>query len=247
MYKDFAFVYDRLMTDADYPRRADELCRLFEKYDRQPRILLDLACGTGSFSNEMVNRGMQVIGVDVSSEMLEIASERSRKQGKDVLYLCQNASELDLYGTVDGAICCLDSLNHITNYSEFCRAIDRVSLFLEPGRLFIFDVNTAYKHEEVLADNTFVFEENGVYCVWSNEYNPKTRITTAALDFFAEQPNGYYIRSDDIVEERYYSFDEINTALTVAGLDIVNVCGEFTDAPPDRNAERAVYITRKVR
>lgn len=246
MYSDFAFVYDRLMADADYPRRAAELCRIFEKYDRLPTLMLDLACGTGGFSNEMAARGIQVIGVDISSEMLEIAAEASENAGREVLYLCQDAAELDLYGTVDGAICCLDSLNHITDYERLCKAISRVALFLEPGRLFVFDVNTRYKHEEVLGNNTFVLEENGIYCVWDNEYDASSKITSAALDFFTEQPNGSYSRSGETVEERYYTEAELEAAIAAAGLELLAVCGEFTDLPPNETAERAVYITRRV-
>lgn len=246
MYRDFAAVYDRLMSDADYPRRTDELCRLFRKYDREPTLLLDLACGTGGFSNEFAERGTQVIGVDISPEMLDVARNRSVDKGLDVLYLCQDAAKLDLYGTVDGAICCMDSLNHITDYERLCRAISRVSLFLEPGRLFIFDVNTEYKHEKVLADNTFIIDEPGIYCVWDNEYDPKTHITTATLDFFEEKPDGSYERSGDTVEERYYTPAELDRAITVAGLETVAVCGEFSELPPAEASERVVYITRKV-
>lgn len=246
MYSEFSSVYDRLMTDVDYPRRASELLRLFEKYDRRPTLLLDLACGTGGFSNEMASRGIQVIGVDISPEMLNIAGSRSRELGLDVLYLCQNAAELDLYGTVDGAICCMDSINHITDYRTLCKAFKKVSLFLEPKRLFIFDVNTLYKHKTVLGNNTFVFEENGIYCVWDNEYDAKRRLTSAALDFFAEQPDGSYIRSSDTVEERCYSTAMLKKALAAAGLETLAVCGEFTDSPPLKNAERAIFITRKV-
>lgn len=247
MYSGLSSVYDRLMADADYPKRTAELLRLFEKYDRKPALLLDLACGTGGFSNEMAKRGIQVIGVDISPEMLSIAGSRSRELGLEILYLCQNAAELDLYGTVDGAICCMDSLNHITDYKTLCRAIKRVSLFLEPGRLFVFDVNTLYKHKTVLGNNTFVLEENGVYCVWDNEYDAGRHITTATLDFFAEQPDGRYERSGDTVEERYYSPALLKKAISAAGLEIVSVCGEFTDCAPQKECERAVYITRKVR
>lgn len=245
MYHRFASYYDRLMGDADYPRRTDELCRLFRKYDRMPKLLLDLACGTGGFSNEMAARGVQVIGADISPEMLSRARENSERRGFDVLYLCQDAAELDLYGTVDGAICCLDSLNHITDYAALCRALARVSLFLEKDRLFIFDVNTRYKHEQVLADNIFILDEADVYCVWENEYDAAAQITTETLDFFERQEDGLYIRSADTVTERFYTHGELEQALSAAGLEIAAVCGEFSDSPPDATAERAVYITRK--
>jgi len=246
MYNNFAEYYDRLMYDADYVGRCDELCRLFEKYDRMPSLLLDLACGTGNFSTQMAKRGVSVIGVDISPEMLGVAKEKSANEGLDILYLCQDASRLDLYGTVDGAICCLDSVNHITDYETLCKAFARVSLFLEKDRLFIFDVNTCYKHENVLADNVFVFEEEGVFCVWSNEYDPQKRLSTIMLDFFEEDADGRYIRSFDTIDERAYTDDELQKAINDAGLEIVARLGEFSDTQPQADTERVVYVTRKV-
>ena len=119
-YDNFAAVYDRLMSDVDYKARTKRILQLFKEYDRTPELLLDLACGTGGFSNEFAQNGIEVIGVDISEEMLSAARENSAKLGTDVLYLCQKAEELDLYGTVDGAVCCLDSLNHITDYKKLC-------------------------------------------------------------------------------------------------------------------------------
>lgn len=244
MYSEFAWVYDALMQDADYAARSRYLLSLFERFDRKPTLILDLACGTGGFSNEMSAQGISVIGVDISPEMLSVARESSAEQGQDVLYLCQDASELDLYGTVDGAICCLDSLNHITDYEKFKAAIARVSLFLEPGRLFIFDMNTAYKHECVLGNRTIVKETDEVFCVWQNEYKREERVTEISLDFFQEEDGAYY-RSSEQFCERAYTDDEIATAISEAGLDLVAVFEEMTDTAPTDTTERAVYITRK--
>lgn len=244
MYSEFANVYDALMRDADYTARSKYLLSLFEKFDRKPTLLLDLACGTGGFSNEFSKEGVQVIGVDVSAEMLSIARENSMEQGQDVLYLCQNATELDLYGTVDGAICCLDSLNHITDYDDFKAAIGKVSLFLEPERLFIFDVNTIYKHEIVLGNNTIVKETDDVYCVWQNEYNEGTHTTDINLDFFVCE-DGVYYRSDEHFCERAYTDTEIAAACGEALLEIIAVFDEMTENPTTDKTERAVYITRK--
>ena len=244
MYSEFAWVYDALMQDADYAARSRYLLSLFERFDRKPTLILDLACGTGGFSNEMSAQGISVIGVDISPEMLSVARESSAEQGQDILYLCQDASELDLYGTVDGAICCLDSLNHITDYEKFKAAIARVSLFLEPGRLFIFDMNTAYKHECVLGNRTIVKETDEVFCVWQNEYKREERTTEISLDFFQEEDGAYY-RSSEQFCERAYTDDEIATAISEAGLDLVVVFEEMTDTAPKDTTERAVYITRK--
>lgn len=246
-YNDFAAVYDRLMTDVDYKARTDYLLKLFGKYGKTPTLLLDLACGTGGFSNQMAKKGIEVIGVDMSEDMLGIARENSAEEGTDVLFLCQKAEELDLYGTVDGAICCMDSLNHITDIKKLKKAISKVSLFLEEGCLFIFDVNTVYKHEMVLADNTFVIEEDGIYCVWQNEYDSKKLTTHIYLDFFTEQEDGSYLRFNEDFCERAYTAQELKEILEDCGFEIVEIFGDMTNYPLSKTEERAIYITRKIR
>lgn len=246
MYSEFAEFYDTLMSDADYKARTDYLLSLFKRFDRKPTLLLDLACGTGGFSNQLSAHGISVIGVDISPEMLSVARQTSAEMGQDVLYLCQDASQLDLYGTVDGAVCCLDSLNHITDYNAFSKAISRVSLFLEPNRLFIFDLNTLYKHECVLGNNTIVKENEGVYCVWQNEYDNATHTTDITLDFFAEE-DGVYYRTCEQFSERAYTKEEISSAIERAGLKILACFEEMTEHAPRDNTQRAVYVTRKVK
>lgn len=245
MYNDFAYSYDALMGDADYDGRAEYLCALFEKFDRAPTLMLDLACGTGEFSNRFAKQGVSVIGVDISYDMLSVAREKSAEQGNDILYLCQDAAELDLYGTIDGAICCLDSLNHITDYQKFCKAIERTSLFLEKGRLFIFDLNTEYKHREVLGNNTFVIDNDEVYCVWQNEYDGQNTVSIN-LDFFVPDDDIYY-RAGESFCERAYTKDEIENALQKAGLEIVKIFDDMTQNAPSDTTERVTYVTRKVK
>ncbi|MBQ4131482.1 MAG: class I SAM-dependent methyltransferase [Clostridia bacterium] len=246
MYDNFSMVYDTLMYDADYKKRTAYLLKLFKKYGKKPTLLLDVACGTGGFSNEFSKNNIEVIGIDMSQQMLSVACEKSAEQGLDVLYLCQKVEELDLYGTVDGAVCCFDSLNHITDYRNFCKAIDRVSLFLELDSLFIFDLNTKYKHECVLADNVFVIENKDIYCVWANKYKEKNSVVDISLDFFVEQ-DGLYERFSEQFSERAYSSDEVASALENAGLEIVAIFEDLTEDPLESNSERAVYVTRKVK
>lgn len=245
-YDSFAEVYDSLMCDVNYTERTEYLLKLFDKYDRKPTLLLDLACGTGGFSNELAKRGIEIIGVDASQEMLSSAFKKSEEAGTDVFYLCQRAEYLDLYGTVDGAICCLDSLNHITDYADFSSALQRVGLFLEKGRLFIFDVNTVYKHKHVLADNTYIIEENGVYCAWQNFTDEESHVTDIVLDFFKEE-NGVYRRFGEEFSERAYTEKEIENAAAEAGLEILAVLDDITGNPITETSERAVYVTRKVK
>ncbi len=243
MYNEFACSYDALMQNADYDERTEYLCNLFKKYDRMPTLMLDLACGTGEFSMHFAKRGVSVIGVDISADMLSVAREKTAEQGVDILYLCQDAAVLDLYGTVDGAICCLDSLNHITDYNDFCKALSRVSLFLEKDRLFIFDVNTPYKHKEILGDNTFVIDTDEVYCVWQNEYLGDNTVEIS-LDFFEADGDAYY-RSGESFCERAYTADEIENACESAGLGIEAVYDDLTEDAPQSISQRLIYVTRK--
>lgn len=245
MYEEFAEFYDSLTDDVGYEKRTKYLCSLFSKFDRMPTLLLDAACGTGGFSNEFAGLGVSVIGVDMSCQMLSVATQKSKDLGLDVLYLCQDLTELDLYGTVDGAICCLDSLNHITDYTDFKKAISRISLFLEKDRLFIFDVNTDYKHKYVLSNNTFVIENDELYCVWQNEYNGEERTVDISLDIF-KNCGGKYTRNSEYITERAYNSEEIESALKKAGLKVEAVFGDMTNTAPKETEERIIYVTRKV-
>lgn len=243
-YSQFALVYDKLMQDVDYKGRTSYLLKLFEKFGKTPTLLLDVACGTGGFSNQFALKGIEVIGVDMSEEMLLAARENSAALATDVLFLCQKAEELDLYGTVDGAICCLDSVNHITDIKKLKKAFERVSLFLEEDSLFIFDVNTLYKHEHILADNTFVIEEDDVFCVWQNEYDEKNLSTDITLDFFISDGEKYERFSEEF-SEKAYTDDQLKELLEESGFTLEAVYGDMTELEPDENCERAIFIARK--
>ena len=117
-YDVFAGYYDRLMSDCDYSARADYLLGLFSEFDKKPELLLDLCCGTGSLAIEFVNRGCDVIAVDSSPEMLDVATTKAVNNKIELLCLCQDATELDLFGTVQGAVCTLDSINHIIDADD---------------------------------------------------------------------------------------------------------------------------------
>lgn len=244
-YTDFAYVYDALMGDVNYLSRTEYILNLFERFDRKPTLLLDVACGTGGFSIELAKKGIEVIGTDMSEDMLSVAREKTADEGLDILYLCQSAEELDLYGTVDGAVCCMDSINHITNIETLETALKKVSLFLEPERLFIFDVNTLYKQEKILANNTFVLDEEDVYCVWQNEFDSDNKITNISLDFFTKEDD-IYVRSGEEFSEKAYTSEELAYLLEKAGFKIEAVFGDMTQNPPTDTEERVFYICRKI-
>ena len=244
-YSEFANIYDRLMMDADYEGRSEYIKALFEKFGKKPSLLLDLACGTGKFSRIFAKDGIEVIGVDSSEEMLSVAKGTAEQEGFNILFLCQEADELDLYGTVDGAVCLMDSINHITDKKILQKAFDKVSLFLEKDCLFIFDVNTLYKHKEILGDNTFVFEEDGVFGVWQNSFDEESATTDIYLDFFEER-DGLYKRYSDEFNERAYSEDELCEMLKKSGFEILEILGDLKLQKPEFQEERIFFIAKKI-
>lgn len=243
-YCDFAYVYDSLMTNAEYDKRCSYILKLFNKFGQKPKLLLDLACGTGAFANRMAKKGIEVIGADMSEEMLSVARENSFDMGVDVLYLCQRAEELDLYGTVDSCICCMDSINHITDENILLEVFKRVSLFLEKDGLFIFDVNTPFKHEYILGDNTFSFEEDGIFCVWKNSFDKKKYITDISLDFFVKQEEKYVRLSENFCE-RAYKTEKLCELLAKCGFSVENIFDDLSENEPTEKSERIYFVVRK--
>ncbi|MBE6765180.1 MAG: methyltransferase domain-containing protein [Ruminococcaceae bacterium] len=238
-YETFSAWYDPLTDNVDYDSCAARIDTLLKKHKPDCRLIVDLACGTGSLSVRLSKLGYDVIGVDRSAEMLSVAMS---KGDPSILWLCQSMQELDLYGTIDAVVCTLDSVNHITDEKELEKAFAKVALFLEPDGVFIFDANTVYKHRDVLASNVFVFDTDDVYCVWQNETQDST--TQITLDFF-EQEDGVYYRSSESFRERAYSDEELEKMLSNCGMEIVEKFDGYTELPPTETSERTVYIVKK--
>lgn len=245
IYGCFSAYYDILTDDVDYKGRTDYLYGLFDRFGKKPSLLLDLACGTGGFSLEFAKKGVSVIGVDPSEDMLAVARNKAVLENTDILFLCQAGQDLDLYGTVDSAICCLDSINHVTDSNELQRLFERVALFAEQDSLFIFDVNTEYKHEKILADNIFVRETDTLFSVWQNFYDPDSKITDICLDFFEKTDSGYKRLSEDF-SERVYSDRQLCEMLSSAGFKTEAVFGDMTTQPPAPDSQRNIYVVRRV-
>ena len=243
-YGNFASVYDQLITGVDYRQIGEYFDACIRKAGGRKGILLDLGCGTGSLSMVMDELGYDVIGVDGSYEMLGEAMEKRAQSGRDILYLAQNMTELDLFGTVGAVVSSLDSLNHLTRYADFDRAVGRAALFLEPGGVMAFDVNTPYKHRQVLADNTFVYDTDEIFCVWQNTADGD--LTRMDLDLFVRQEDGAYIRMEDHFSERAYSREEIEASLIRHGMEVIGVYDAWTFDPPKPDSERLVFVARMV-
>lgn len=243
-YGDFASFYDALMTDVDYAARAAYLLSLFERHGTRPRTVLDIACGSGSLCAEFLKHGVDPIGVDASESMLMCARE---KLGAEVLLLEQDMCNMDLYGTVDGAVCILDSLNHLCKTAQLAAVFKRARLFIEPNGLFIFDVNTPYKHREVLGNHTFVTESDDMMCVWRNRYCKRTGEVAIQLDFFVEETADTYTRYVESVRERAYSENTLRRLLQQNGFETVAVYADMTFEAPAPDCERWVFVARSTR
>lgn len=260
-YNTFAGFYDELTDNISYPARAAYFDSVIRRFCPQASILLDLACGTGSLSIELARLGYDVVGTDASEQMLSEAMQKKARalygedfereepsdpQVEKLLFLCQPMQELDLYGTIDAAVCALDSINHITDPAVVQKVFDRVSLFLNPGAVFVFDVNSVYKHREVLGNNVYVFDREDVYCVWQNSAQEDGTLVQMDLDFFEyDEESDRYTRTSETFCERAYSDEQIRSFLQKSGLKLVATYAEDSFEPVQEDTQRIIYVVQK--
>ncbi len=244
-YSSFAYYYDALTRNVEYGKRAEYFCDILQKYSHDPGITLDLACGTGSLTIELAKRGLDVYGVDGSSSMLSVAQQKVAEEDLSLLFLCQEMQTLNLYGTIDTVICALDSINHLTNENDVRRAFERVSLFLSPGGYFIFDLNTIYKHQRILANHVFIYDTEDVYCIWQNHLQEKGCRIGITLDLFGREASGFYRRSTDHFYERAYDLEWIAALLKQTGMYPVGLFDDLSFQDPVETSERVVFVARK--
>ncbi len=242
-YGQFAEYYDILNRDADYGALFSAVKKELMACGITDGIVADLGCGTGELTLMLAKQGYDMIAVDLSTQMLSIAGEKARKQGESsILFLNQDLTQLDLFGTVRACVCTFDTLNHIGPYENFKRAISSAALFLEAGCPFIFDVNTTYKQEKILADNAFEFEEDGILCVWENEYDKDRRRTSIYLC----AQKGEELLFEEEFYEYAYTAKEIEGACEQAGLQIVKIIdGETFSAVKDDSLRHLIVALKK--
>ncbi len=243
-YDIFALYYDSLTKNVNYTDMADYFLKLCERLNHHVGIVVDLACGTGSFTLELHKKGVDVYGIDSSEAMLSQAMEKAYDEDADILFLKQKMQNLNLYGTVNTVFCTLDSINHLPNFSEIQKAFDKVSFFMEKDGLFIFDFNTQHKHRNVLNNNCFVFETDEVYCVWQNEFEEETDKINISLDFFVKENNTYTRHTEN--------FSEITTDTTTlikmlekSGFTDIEFFDNLSFTPPTDSSERIVVVAKK--
>ena len=244
-YEFLAGCYDELTTDVGYRAWADYLEKHFARAKLPVHTVLDLACGTGSLTWELARRGYEMIGVDQSEDMLAQASEKGEGfSGEKPIFLHQSMDKLDLYGTIDACVCCLDSVNYVTRPRDLQRAFERVHLFLMPGGLFLFDVNTPEKLEG-LDGGMFIDETEDTYCVWRADYARRSRICTYGFDLFFREENGLWRREEEVHQERAYASEELTAMLQKAGFTHIKQYGDRKLRPPRPGEDRIFFTARK--
>jgi len=241
-YEALAGVYDQLTGDVGYERRADYIEKLFLKSRIPVHTVLDLACGTGTMTAILTERGYELISVDGSPDMLAMAREKTEGlAGEPPVFLNQDMPELDLYGTVDAAICCLDSLNYLTSPRDVQRTFQRLHLFIAPGGLLVFDINSAAKLR-ALDGQIFLDETEDVYCVWRAAFEKRSRICSYGMDIFTLREDGSWARDFEEHRQRSYEVDELRRWLMEAGFTYVRTYGDCRMSAPRENEQR-IYFT----
>ncbi len=246
-YSAIAGVYDKLNKDIDYRAWADMIEKCFDRFGGgRPEIILDLACGTGRMTRELAARGYDMIGVDGSSDML---NEAYMSGAEGILYLLQDMRQFELYGTVGATVCCLDSLNYLLRQEDLARTFSLVHNYSDPDALFIFDVNTPYKFENVYSNNAYVLEDEteeggAIYCGWQNFYDRDTGICDFYLSVFEESEDGSYWREDEQQKERCYTKEEICDTLKDTGFELVGIYSDYELCAPTENTERWYFVAK---
>lgn len=245
-YSGFANYYDALTANVDYAGRAESLSLLIRRHAPETELVLDLACGTGSLIKELDRHGFDLTGVDASADMLSIAMQKNQDSPRHILFLNQDMSSLDLYGTVGATVCTLDSVNHVENENKLLVVFKKVSLFTDPGGLFIFDANTEFKHKNILADNVFVYDLPQVFCVWQNSYILETGGVDITLDFFSPKQSKSYVRESESFSEQLYTEPVLQNLLEAAGFSVIQVLDGDSFGERSGESQRLLFVTRKV-
>ena len=244
-YHALAASYDRLTNDVDYEATVEFYKQILEREGLKPRTVLDLACGTGSVTKILAEMGFSVTGVDMSEEMLTEAFVKVQDLPNPPRFICQKLQELYVPRGVDLAVCALDSLDYITNPDDCAEAIRRTYKALNPGGIFIFDVNTPEKLR-AMDDQIFLDEDDDVYCVWRGEFDEDTNICTYAMDLF-QRSGDVWQRSYEEHCEYAYSQQQLMTYLKAAGFTRIEVYGDRKFEAPGAGEQRMYFKARKGR
>lgn len=244
-YESFARVYDDFMDNIPYDDWAGYVISLLKEKGIEEGLLLDLGCGTGNITQRLAKSGYDMIGVDNSAEMLEIAQEKNIEEESQILYLLQDMREFELYGTVRAVISICDSMNYIIEYEDLTEVFRLVNNYLDPEGYFIFDMNTLYKYETILADNTIAEDRETMSFIWDNYFYEEERINEYNLNLFLQEEDGRYRKFTETHYQKAYTIDEVKQAITDGGMECIAIYDAFTREAPRKDSQRVYVIARE--
>lgn len=243
-YTGFAEVYDVFQDNVPYEEWCAYVTGLLKEYQVMDGLVLDLGCGTGSLTELMARSGYDMIGIDNSGEMLQIAMNKRNASGLDILYLLQDMRGFELYGTVKAVISICDSMNYIMEYQELVEVFRLVNNYLDPKGVFIFDLNTEYKYRELLADNTFAEDREESSFIWNNFYDEEDKVNEYDLTLFVKEGE-LYRKFEETHYQRAYGLDQVRQAISEAGMEFVAAYDACTRNPVQQDSERIYVIARE--
>ena len=244
-YTNFAKVYDLFMDNVPYDKWVERIRDILHKENIFDGLICDLGCGTGAITERLANIGYDMIGIDNSYDMLDIAMEKKYASGNDILYLCQDMREFELYGTVKAIVSRCDSLNYIQSLKDLKHVFALVNNYLDPNGLFIFDMNTVYKYQNILSDNTFAEVRDAASFIWDNSYDSEKRINEYDLNLFIKLEGNTYKRFEERHVQRAYTFDEIVSAINSSNMQLEKYLDADTYGDLRENTERILFIARE--
>ena len=248
-YTNFATVYDVFMDETPYEEWKNCIVRILQENGIEDGLLLDLGCGTGTMTMLLAEAGYDMIGVDMSVDMLDIAKNKSQSVQPEILYLCQDMREFELYGTVRGVICVCDSINYLLEEEEIIQTISLVNNYLDPRGIFIFDFNTVYKYREVIGDRVIAENRDTCSFIWDNYYDAENGINEYELAIFvkdaASSAGNHYLKFEEEHYQKGYELEEMKACLEKAGLVFVNAYDTDTGAAVHAKTERITVIARE--
>ena len=244
-YTSFAEVYDTFMDNVPYEEWADYLEERLKEYGVKDGLVLELGCGTGSMTELLAEKGYDMIGVDNSEDMLEIAMEKRIESGHDILYLLQNMQEFELYGTVKAVVSVCDSVNYITEKAELEEVFRLVNNYLDPQGIFIFDFNTEYKYREILGNQVIAEDREECSFIWENYYDYTSMINEYELTLFVQEEDDLYRKYQESHFQKAYTLQDIRSMIEASGLKFVTAYDAYTQKAPMHNSERITVIARE--
>ena len=244
-YENFSRVYDLFMDNIPYEEWGKNICGILKRDGIRDGLVLDLGCGTGAMTEILSRAGYDMIGVDNSVDMLEAALEKKEISGSDILYLLQDMREFELYGTVRAAVSVCDSVNYITEPEELLQVFRLVNNYLDPGGIFLFDLNTLYKYEKILGESVIAENRDEGSFIWENWYDPEDRINEYDLTLFIREEKDLYRKYQETHFQRAYSIEEIRGLLCDAGMSLEEIWDADTLGKPCPQTQRLYFIARE--